>query len=302
MHDNGLLEFYSFFPNKVRTMLQVIPSESQDNIEEIRMRLGQPLTITIGQYEYPILPESRIFESDLQSVIELASRHSVHTVMDQIKNGFLTVRGGHRIGLCGEAITEGGAIVGFRKISSINFRIAKEIKGIAEPFVSSLFNDNCPLNTLIIAPPGTGKTTFLRDLIRCISEGNSGYPSVRVGVSDERGELSGMWEGIPQFDLGPHTDIIFGAKKGEGAMTLLRGMSPHVLAMDEITHPADLDAIQFAAGCGVSLLATAHGRCLKEMSVRPLYKNLFERRFFQMAILIDVCKTGKRIVQLEEIS
>jgi len=232
----------------------------------------------------------------------LASHYSAHTVMDQIRGGYLTVQGGHRIGLCGEAITEEGRIAGFRRVSSINLRIAKELKGIAQPYALSLFDGDFLSSTLIIAPPGVGKTTFLRDLIRCVSSGISGQAAIRIGVADERGELSGMWEGKSQFDLGPHTDVIYGTRKGDGLIILLRGMNPQVLAVDEITHPTDLDAIFFAVGCGVSLLATAHGRHPKEMKVRPLYNKLIEHGIFRKAIIIEQKETGERVIRVEEIS
>lgn len=302
MAELGLQAVSQFLPGRINAAIQGVPTTIKENGEEIRLRLGYPPSITIGTNEYLTDNSIRVEEKDLLSALELSSRYSVHTVMDQIRKGFITVSGGHRIGLCGEAITENGEIIGFRKLSSVNVRIARDVKGLARPFVSSLFHDDRFSNTLIISPPGAGKTTFLRDLIRCLSEGTAKKRALRIGVADERGELSAMWDGHPQFDLGRNTDILFGAGKSESLISLLRGMNPQVLAVDEITHPTDVQALFQAAGCGVALIATAHGQTHEEMRIRPIYKDMLEKKIFKKALLIKVRDNGKRSITVEELS
>lgn len=237
---------------------------------------------------------------DLYAVLEQASHHSVHTVLERMRSGFVTVSGGHRIGLCGLAAAEEGKNMGFRQLSSLNLRIAREIRGEAVEIVPKLMEGGTLQNTLIVAPPGAGKTTLLRDMIRCVSDGDS-VPAQRVGVADERGEIGALWDGTPQMELGRRTDILEGIPKAEGLLMLLRGMNPQVLAVDEITDPTDVEAIVQAAGCGVALLATAHGTSIKGMELRPVYRELFRQNIFRRVVLIRCAESGTREIRVEEI-
>ena len=244
------------------------------------MRAGQPLFLNIGGTEVTVAEHAIVMENDLRLVLEIASQASVHTVLDKVRNGFLTVRGGHRIGICGTAVVRGGTVESVRYITSLAIRVAKEARGVSEKLIPRLAEDGVLKNTLILAPPGQGKTTLLRDMIRALSNGAAGKP-LRVGVADERGELAAVYHGEAQMDLGAHTDVMDACSKADGLMILLRGMNPQVLAMDEITAAEDLEALLTAAGCGVSLLATAHGTTPRGMMGRPLYRRLLEERLFQ---------------------
>lgn len=257
----------------MRTVLNLLPATVKNAIlgslenrayappEEIRLRVGKPVGIVANGAEkhvpYIVKP------SDITGTIEVATQGSLHTVLDSIKQGFITIRGGHRLGLCGTAVVQNGEVTLLRDISSINIRIAHEKRGVCESFADKLYDGQRLYNTLIISPPGMGKTTVLRDMIRYFSD-----KGLRVSVVDERGELAACHAGCPSLDVGKHTDILDGCPKHTAVFMLLRAMGPQVIAVDEITD--DISPVLAAQSCGVSLLATAHGD-------KPKYKELFER-------------------------
>ena len=180
---------------------------------------------------------------------------------------------------------KGGEVWNLRQLSSLAIRIAKQIPGAAQQVADQLWLGETLQSTLLLSPPGGGKTTLLRDLIRMVSDG-VGHPAMRVGVADERGELAALWNGMPQLSVGARTDILDGCPKGEGLLMLLRGMNPQVLAADEITAPEDCAALEYAANCGVVLLCTAHGSGLDDLNAKPLYRRLLEHRIFRRLIVI----------------
>lgn len=271
-------------PTPLRQRVQALPRERRAVVEELRLRRGQPLFVLTPQREEP-LADTSVTGRDLETVLELASASSVHTVMEQIKNGFVGVQGGHRLGLCGTGVVEGGRLVNLRELSSLSLRVAREFKGLSGDVLPKLWSEKGLESTLILSPPGGGKTTLLRDLIRAISSGD-GCPPRRVGVADERGELAAVAEGAPTLDVGPRTDIMNACPKAMGLMTLLRGMNPQVLVADEVTAPEDVAAMLQASGCGVTLLATAHGGTLADLDRRPLYRELMAQGVFHRLVLI----------------
>lgn len=286
-------------PFGMRQLALALPQAERAVAEELRLRAGRPLAITLPEGE-AVLPGCPIISpNDLRTALEIATQASAHTALERIRNGFVTVRGGHRIGLCGTAVVKGGTIQNLRELSSVNIRIARQIKGIGNEVLHQLRVEGTMPSVLVLAPPGAGKTTLLRDLIRGLSAGVGG-PPLRVGVADERGELGAMYDGIPQLDLGPHTDVMDGCGKADGLMMLLRGMNPQVLAVDEITAPEDIDALETAAGCGAALLATAHGQGVEDLKRRPLYTRLLERNIFQKVLLIER-QGGARRYRLEDL-
>lgn len=289
----------ALLPFELRQLALALPRAERIVAEELRLRAGQPVSVTLPEGE-AVLPGSPILsEESLRTVLEIATQASAHTALEHVRRGFVTVTGGHRLGLCGTAAVREGSIHNFRQLSSINIRIAKEVKGIGEEPLRWLRQEEALPSVLILAQPGAGKTTLLRDLIRGLSNGVAG-PPLRVGVADERGELGALLSGIPQLDVGAHTDVMDGCSKAEGLMLLLRGMNPQVLAVDEITAPEDIEALEAAAGCGVTLLATAHGRTVQDLEQRPLYRRLLERRIFQAVLLIER-EGGQRRYRLEKL-
>jgi len=230
-----------------------------------------------------IASESPVRHEELSAVLELATGGSVHSSAESIKNGFITVSGGHRIGLCGTAVVQNKEISFIKDISSVSVRIAKEFTGIAEKLATELNMDGKFGNTLIISPPGYGKTTMLRDLIRVLSR------DYRVAVADERGEIAAKNRGIPQFDVGKSTDVLDGTEKSDGAILMLRSMSPDIIAVDEITAEHDINAMKMISNCGVGIIATAHGESKESIMARPLYKELFGLGIFRVIIILNRC-------------
>ena len=264
-------------PRTLREQVALLPPEVGRELEELRLRAGYPMAAVRGGEEW--VPEgwrrAILTESDLQRVLEMAGLGSVHTILAQLRSGFVTAAGGVRIGICGVGAVEDGRLLSFRQVTSLALRVPRAMAGVAEPLLPQLAPGRELPATLLLSPPGVGKTTLLRDLIRCLSTGVWINPK-RVGVADERGEIAALFDGVPQLDVGPRTDVMEGCPKAWGLMTLLRGMNPQVLAVDEITAPEDAAALEMAANCGVSLLCTAHAGSLEELKARPLYRRLLD--------------------------
>ena len=217
---------------------------------------------------------------------DLATEFSRYAAVETLREGYLSVRGGFRVGLCGTAVMKDGVNTNLRDLSSAVIRIAREFPGIAQGAAPSLFREGMFQSTLILSPPGGGKTTFLRDLVRCISTGAASYGPQRVSLIDERCEVAVVYQGEPQMDVGPHTDVLEACPKALGIPMVLRAMNPQVIAVDEITVQEDLRAVAMAAGCGVRLLATIHAGSTAELLERPLYAELLKQRVFRLAVCI----------------
>lgn len=248
-----------------------------EGAEEFRLRRGQALTMLKGQREYPLSGES-ITEHDLYRLLEKATGASLHTAAPSLANGFISYKG-LRIGVCGSAAVRNGELCGFRSLTSVSIRITRECPGICDDLMAEMDRTGFG-NVLILSPPGGGKTTALRELIRLLS--NRG---MRVGLVDERWEIAGdTTEG--GYDLGSHCDVIGGVRKAKGAMLLLRGMNPQLIAMDEITQAEDIEAILEVVGCGVKLIATAHASEPEDLFRRSLYRRLCDEGVFTEIIQI----------------
>lgn len=291
---------WELLPSGLWEAVESLSPAEREQIEEVRLRLGRPVSVTLAAEER-FLPGTVTDRETLERVLERASRCSVHTVLEQLRNGFVSVQGGHRLGLCGTGVVEKGVLVNLRAVSSLSLRQAREVRGIAAGVLASLWEEGRLQNTLILAPPGRGKTTLLRDLVRAVSSGE-GCPPLRVGLADERGELAGVWDGQPMLDVGPRTDVMDGCPKDVGIMTLLRGMSPQALAVDEITRREDADALLQAVGCGTALLATAHAGSVADLTRREVYRRLLEQQVFERFVLVEGAGRARsyRVVRRED--
>ncbi len=260
--------------------------------EELRVRVGRPLTVLLPSGEAE-LGRERVTRRELELLVELATGASVHAAGRELANGYISCRGGCRVGLCGSVYLSSGETAGYSAYSSAVIRIAREKRGIAGAFAEKLFDGRRLRSTLIIAPPGGGKTTLLRELTRLASTPSGARPGLRVALCDERGEVAALREGVPELEVGPMTDILDGCPKAAAVMTVLRSMNPQVVALDEITAPEDVEAIERARNCGVSLLATAHASGAEDLKSRPLYRDMLSGGAFERLVVIKKTVSGR---------
>ncbi len=283
----------------LREIFASLESVDPKEIEEIRLRIGQPLLLKAFQRDIFLdsygeqtdqVKAYRIRQVDLIETLERMTNSSIYAVNEELKQGFLTLPGGHRVGVVGEAIMQGTELQTLKHISAINFRLAREIKGRASEVLPWLMEPGGSIrHTLVLSAPRAGKTTFLRDLICLLSEGvpKLGLSGQTVGVVDERGELAGMWQGIPTFNLGPRTDVLDSCPKARGIGMLVRAMAPDVIAVDELGHSDDVLAVADALRTGVKILGTAHAGSLEEACRRPTLKLLFEQKVFERVVVLS---------------
>lgn len=291
--DGKFIEAVSLLPAELKCPALFICNDEARTSEEIRLRAGRRATVLLpaGEKEFGPVVTSEM----LAAVVENASFCSVHSAAESIKNAFITAVGGHRIGICGTAVIKEGKLSGFRNISSVCIRIAREYRGVGEALLHYVVgSDGLPLSTLLISRPGGGKTTLLRDFVRCIS--NSG---VKVSVADERGEICSCKNGVPQFDVGRCTDVIELAPRSTTMTLLLRAMSPGLIAADELSSDEDVKAVEEAAGCGVSVMATAHGASYEDVLSRPSLRPIMQSGIFKRHIIISKIG-GKRTYEIGE--
>lgn len=228
--------------------------------EEIRIRINKPAMIIYRDRE--TVTDIVFGRAEIDSLIDRITKSSLYTFTKDIAEGFITINGGHRIGISGTAVYDGGKITNLKDISSLNIRIAQELKGVGEGVFSEIAKGGKIKNLLIVSPPGGGKTTLLRDLTRLISDG---VGKCRVSVIDERNEISASFMGIPQNDVGKRTDILCGYEKYDGVMRALRSMSPDVVILDELGGMEDIEAVMKCRYSGVKIIASMHGESIEDV-------------------------------------
>ena len=274
-----------------RLLREVLPLA--DRLEEVRLRSMRAPVLVLSEGEERRPDCAPLTPDELWRITECAAGGSLYSCGSQLRQGWLSLPGGARLGVCGTVNPEEGQVRSYSEISSLCLRMPHQALGCARG-LEELFRGGF-VSTLLLSPPGGGKTTLLRELVRVLS--GSG---VRVGLADERGEVAAVYRGVPQLDVGPNTDVITGAPKAAGTMTLLRCMNPQVIALDEITEPADIAACSSACGCGVQLLATAHGSGADALRRRPLYAQLLDQKIFARCVEIR-CRDGARRYEVREL-
>lgn len=286
------------------TVRQIIGKMTEDFfwLQEIRLRVHAPLLIIYHGKEYAVTEQGKrtkeikaayqVTRQDIKEALELISSYSMYAYEEELRQGYITIMGGHRIGMAGKIIMDNRHIKTMRYISFLNIRLSHEIKGCATELLPYLYDGNNGIHhTLIVSPPRCGKTTLLRDIIRQLSDGNDTFEGVTVGVADERSEIGACYMGEPQNDLGIRTDVLDGCPKAQGMMMLIRTMAPQVIAVDEIGNREELDAMEYAVNCGCRLIATVHGSSFKDLLGKPVLKNMVEVGIFERFVLLKDRKT-----------
>lgn len=298
-------------------LLQLFPADKREfwsraaakrkMLQEIRIRVDRPVMLLLegkeiflnagGEFQETPRNAYCISRQELEEILNHLCHYSLYAFEDEFRQGFLTVAGGHRVGVAGQVVQEGnGTIRTIKNISYLNIRIAHEIKGVADAVLPYLYEAGRLKNVLIISPPGCGKTTLLRDLIRQVSDGNTYGEGRCVGIVDERSEIAGFCGGVPQNDVGIRTDVLDGCPKSQGMMLLLRSMSPRVIAIDELGGEEDRKALSMAAYCGVGILATAHGESIEDVAGRFHWEDAFREGLFDLFLILGK-ESGKPLVQ-----
>ncbi|MFD1955865.1 stage III sporulation protein AA [Paenibacillus thailandensis] len=306
-------------PLELKSVLGKLPASSQELLEEIRVREDRPLEVGIRGQSRFVGPDGLLRVTSEEAykptadvcrrLLDRITNYSLYAMEEELRRGFITVSGGHRIGLAGRTVLDGGAVRGIRDIGGFNIRIAREVVGAAAPLLPKLLDHSRKTlqSVLVLAPPQTGKTTLVRDIARAVSSGLWGggesrsWAGRKVGIVDERSEIAACVRGIPTFDVGPRTDVMDACPKAEGMMMLLRSMSPEVIVVDEIGRPEDAVAIREASHAGVSVVATAHAYDLHDARGRPVLNELLADGAFSLIAELRRTQEGfmHRVIPVE---
>ncbi|AFC29777.1 Stage III sporulation protein AA [Paenibacillus mucilaginosus 3016] len=292
-----------YFSAPLQRILAALPAHMLGDLQEIRIRENRPLELIRAGGSRFVTAEGRTAQDseaayrptreDCRTLLELLTQHSLYTFEEELKRGFITIAGGHRVGLAGRTVVEQGRVKYVKDVASFNIRIAREWKGAAAGVAPHLLEPGTRrlCRTLVISPPQLGKTTLVRDLARLLSSGSAeagiGGRSFKVGIVDERSEIAACVRGVPRFDVGPRTDVLDGCPKAEGMMMMIRSMSPEVLIADEIGRSEDAAAIHEALHAGIGLIATAHGRDVDDVRRRPILKELLAGGVFDRFVVLS---------------
>ena len=297
-------EVLKLFSGEIRSVLGKIELKFE-LLQEIRLRIHAPLAINYCDTEYFIGRDGalcgsveqayRVTSQDVKETMEYVSGYSLYSYEEEIRQGYLTIQGGNRVGIAGKTVVDGNKVKSIKYISFINIRFSHQIKGCATEVLPYVSDEKGIHHTLIISPPRCGKTTILRDLIRQLSDGSRERPGCTVGVVDERSEIGGCYLGIPQNDIGIRTDVLDGCPKAEGMMMLVRSMSPSIIAVDEIGSYEDIHAIETVINCGCKLLATVHGSSVDDIKRKPLLERLVNEKVFERYIVLQNQKKAGEI-------
>lgn len=253
---------------------------STKNLQEIRLKIGKPCIIYAEKGE--VILDYIVKREDVKFLLQRISNFSLYAFEEDIKQGFITIKGGHRVGIAGECVMENGKIKTIRNISSMNIRICREIIGCSNNIIKYINEGKIIRNTLIISPPKCGKTTILRDVARSISDFGR-----KVTIVDERSEVASCYLGVPQMNVGIRTDVLDNCLKSEGMIMAIRSLSPEVIICDEIGSNKDIDALIMAFNSGVNIVCTLHGFSIDDFFKRNVFKELIDNSVLERIIVLS---------------
>lgn len=287
-------EILKYFPREIgQAINETLMLNKEYNLEEIRFRSNNPIILKFNIKE--IIINKKINTEDILQILQTICENSIYSYQNEICEGFITIKGGHRIGITGNVVFDDNKIKNINYISSLNFRIARQIIGCSDNILKYIIDEenNTIFNTLIISSPGGGKTTILRDIIRNLSNGTKVLEGKNVSLIDERGEIAAMYKGISQNDIGIRTDVMSNIKKSIGMKMAIRSMAPEIIVADEIGDIDDVEAINYGMCCGIKGIFTAHGDNIKDLEINPAIKVLLEKKLFSRIFVLDKKNKGK---------
>ncbi|KAB8128461.1 stage III sporulation protein AA [Gracilibacillus oryzae] len=287
---------YSLLPEHIAWEIRQFIKTEHFHPQEIRLRIDRPIELNKGR-QVQWLSHLRISQKDAKYILNRISDHSIYRLEEELRQGYITIKGGHRIGISGSVIVENSAVKAIKHISSFNIRISNDVSGISKPFLPLLY-DHHYLSTLIIGPPQSGKTTLLRDIARYVSSGLHKIPAQKTAVVDERSEICASLNGIPQSESGLRIDVLDQCPKSEGMMMLVRSMSPEVIIVDEIGNEKDVQAILEVINAGVSIMCSVHGRSYEEVLRRPALAPLFTLNLFNRILVLSNSNQVGEVIQI----
>ena len=259
----------------------------KDSIQEIRIKVNKPVIINLSRKE--VILNSIVTLDDIKQILVRVSNYSLYAYEEEIKQGYITIKGGHRIGIAGECVISQGEVRTIRNISSLNIRICREVKGCSNEVMKFITENNRVFNTLIVSPPKCGKTTILRDIARNISNGMpiNSLMGKKVSIIDERSEIASCFNGIPQLDVGIRSDILDNCLKKDGMIMAIRSLSPDILICDEIGTDGDMEALNMAFNSGVNIIVSIHGYSIEDIYRRRIFKDLLENSILDRIIVLS---------------